>query len=597
MSPAADTSPPSESSSGGVANEFAKELTEAPTVGDQSIQDARGLVTALLRTMKTLHLYNAKNPVHKKALKDIGERFRTYIVDNGPLHLTIAGDSICLGNQPVHTDDNPRDGLAFRLYSDGVRAISFADGLSDEEARRAVTVFAAGTSMSSADDDMVTLFWNADLPHVTLDVIEDDAPVGELNPTQEDLPPVTTEQLVAAVELDTETTTAPTVELGADVLGVFHLTAEEHGYLEKLIRWEETVDPVEDLVGILLDVLSIEDDDDEFDEMIEAYAGLLRDFLSQGSFETTIRQVRALREMNTSRENMSDRMKAAVLQVWKNLGTGENLEALNSGIHAVFGEQDDTDMGRLDQVREQDLTLLKTYVGLLHAVDPIALLGVAANTRIIAVRDCLCDQVAQVSDSRRSELFTALHNSDAGLVQCALRVVHQIGQSSDLPELSALANHADARVRRGALEAIIHITNGAHEAVLPYLSDQEAPLRRRALGAVTSANYRGALPPLQALIASDDFSEWELNERRAVFAAAGQLGGDDMMSFFDSHLKRRRILFGGKKNEDMSLCAVAGLRAVGTEAARKSLAAAERHRNQRIRAAATAALRELESPT
>jgi len=73
------------------------------------------------------------------------------------------------------------------------------------------------------------------------------------------------------------------------------------------------------------------------------------------------------------------------------------------------------------------------------------------------------------------------------------------------------------------------------------------------------------------------------------------LAGDDALSFFAPYLVRRTRLWGKRKGEDDALCAVSGVKAICTAAAKTALENACKHHNERVQAAAKYALHELEA--
>jgi hypothetical protein len=181
-------------------------------------------------------------------------------------------------------------------------------------------------------------------------------------------------------------------------------------------------------------------------------------------------------------------------------------------------------------------------------------------------------------------------------VQCALRVLGRVASQSDLLRLAQVSRHPDVNVRRSAVEAICRIAGGAHIQLYPYLTDADSRIRRRALAMMEVSHFRQGLETLMNLVGRPVFATWEMNERRAVFNCIGTLGGDDVLGFFNGHMGRRRIgMLGGRRDEDLALCAVAGLKAVGTDAARELLETHARKGSRKVRAACEWALREMKA--
>ncbi len=552
----------------------------------ETVQDTRELVDALVRTLKTLRLYDPTNAVYLQALETIGLRIFEYVADYGTLTLSVGRDHLHWMGEVLYRDEHPNDGLAFRLHADGIRAIGFKDGIPEVEARQAVVLLALGSALDSQDDDLVTLFWDAGLSHVEITSVSEEPPPEALAPAHPQQPPTDLGGMVDRVRSDPPPQGAQPVAFGPEVLGAFRLTDQDRAHIDGLIKRERELDAEMDLVGILTDVLTIEQDPADFAEMADHYGAFLINYLRRGRLDIAVRQVQGIATLGR-RPDLTPEMTTALERVMTRLTDGDGMAALSDGIGHRFASKGEPD--------EADLALLGDYLSALPVGDPVVLMPVAVASRPGPVRDRILAAAARFCDGSGVALAPLLEDNDAELVKCAVNIIGQVGQMADLPALEPLSSHPDEGVRRAALDAISRIAVDGHLFMLPYLRDPETSVRRRALAAVTGANYRDALEVLKEITTGSLFTgPMRMGERRAVFAAIGALGGDDALDFFAKHLVKRRRLWGKRKGEDISLCAVSGVKAVGTEAARKALAEACEHHNERVSAAAKFALRELE---
>jgi len=556
----------------------------------------RDLVVVLVRTIKTMRLYDPRNPIYKKALRDMGERFRTHVADHGGFALTVEQGSLLLGTEAIHTDDDPKEGIAFRLYSDGVRRIAFRDGLAAEEVKAALELLARGTALKGGDDDdIVTLFWAADMPNIEVEAVEDEPPAFQLAPTLHDPEVAQVGEAVRDVGVLPDQAAPQPVHFGQEALSVFVLGPKELSYLNGLVEREAAQDPVQDLVGILSDVLAIEADPGDFSETVDICAGLLVEFLSEGRFGDADALVHALGAALDGREEaLGAPAREAVAEILDGLGEGGFLASLQDGLSRTFAEPG-PELGQSpDRAHDKALKDLSAYLARIPRTDPRELLRMAAPQPDTGVRDALCDTVARVCREERAQLLEMVLEVDPVLVQCVLKVVARIGTPADLPRLASVSRNTDVKVRRAALEAVCRIAGGAHAQLYPYLTDADSRIRRRALAMIEVSGFRQALDTLMGIVPRPVFATWEMNERRAMFNTIGALGGDDVIGFFQGHLAKRGFaLFGGRKDEDLSLCAVAGLKAAGTEAARAVLEQNARKGSRKVRSACEWALREL----
>src|SRR4030067_853172 len=61
---------------------------------------------------------------------------------------------------------------AFKMYSDGIRSLIFSEGIEGKEVTDFLEIIGKDRP-SEVDDDIVTLLWMKDLPHITYILAED----------------------------------------------------------------------------------------------------------------------------------------------------------------------------------------------------------------------------------------------------------------------------------------------------------------------------------------------------------------------------------------------------------------------------------------
>ncbi|MBI5137735.1 MAG: HEAT repeat domain-containing protein [Nitrospirae bacterium] len=545
---------------------------------DPEITATADLVEAVARALKTLRPYAPDNPVHQQTRDNTALRLARFVAEHGAFTLGVARDHLHRDGAAVYRDDAP-DGLCARLHADGVRAVTLASGLDESQAGRAVALLAQGTGPALDDDDLVTLFWEAGLPHVTLTAVADNPPPA-LRPAW---PAAPGDLARVAARLAAQPAPPGPVAFGPEALAAFRLTPRDEAHLDQLIARERALDPALELAGILGDVLAIEDDPEAFAGLARLYSGFVAASLGQGRLAVAGRQLDTLLALREA--GLAAPMRASLDGTLATLAGEPGLTALSDGIGRVFGA------GEPDAAA---LAALGAYLDALPAGDPAAVLRATLAVPAGPVRERLLGTAARFCRSGAGPLLPLLADPDPDLAACAARVIGRVGAEADLDALGALAGHPEMDVRRAALEAIAAIRPMGHPLLLPFLCDLEVALRRRALVLVTDARYTEALEPLRQLTTGELFADMRMGERRAVFATIGTLGGDGALPFFAPHLKARRRLWGRRKGEEVSLCAVSGAKAVGTPAARSLLQEGSRHHNERVRAACGFALRELE---
>lgn len=576
-------------------NPAEKDLLDAETV--KAVSD---LVGHLLRAFKTMRLYASTNTMHQRALADAGKRLAEHVGEHGTLELRIDRERLVAGGETVHQDEDPKEGLAFRLYSDGLRGLTFKAGLDEVEARTVIQIITEGASMATGeDDDVITLLWNAELDHMLMDVVDDDPPEGELEPTRKiEHPDERPKKLIALVQAQAQAPEPPKrVAYGADVLKVFTITDRDGAYLDDLVRREQETDSAQDLVSILSDVLTIETDPEEFADTVGLFGQLITDFLSQGNLPMAASLGRGLVSCVASRKDLTTPMKECAMKELLALGKGKPLAALEAGLQVLFGDGENEPLVTSASRREQTMTGLNTYLTLLRNTELQTFLKLAARISDGQVRDLLCDHAARMVPENHDALTGLLLELNPQLVICATDVLGRVGTTADLPHFSTLTKNSDVNVRRAALEAVVGIAQGPHQLVINYLADPDPRLRRRALGILEKGGMTEAVPMLREIVSDPGFTAWEIAEQRAYYQALGALGGDEMVPVLTSFLKEvKKGLFGGPRGEDKALLAVYGLKGAATDAARAALETGRSSPSEKVASACASALRDMVAP-
>ncbi len=162
---------------------------EARLGGSEAGRIVNGALLALSRTARCFTLYDAHNEAVRDFLDDLRAKLaRALEVVGGPIDLEVRAFELALGSEVVYLERDRERSLAFRLFRDGVRKLSFRPGLDWEEILGLVEILSVRyTSVRQQEDDIVTLLGKTAFPHVAFVAIEGFVPDEEV---QEDGEPV-----------------------------------------------------------------------------------------------------------------------------------------------------------------------------------------------------------------------------------------------------------------------------------------------------------------------------------------------------------------------------------------------------------------------
>ena len=173
--PAPGTPPPGEET---VEHQELQE--ERRIAGSPHAVAAGAALLALTRAARSFTLYDPANKVVRALIADYRDRFRAVLEGHGALVLDVHPFELTLGREVVYLERDRERSLAFRLFRDGVRQLSFAAGTRWDELLRLLQILSIRyTGVRQQEDDLVTLLRKAGFESVRVAAIEGFVPEEE----------------------------------------------------------------------------------------------------------------------------------------------------------------------------------------------------------------------------------------------------------------------------------------------------------------------------------------------------------------------------------------------------------------------------------
>ncbi len=129
---------------------------------------AEAFFMALDKALKACQLYMSKGKLVDRMLDDLMPRLEA-VTEQGALTVKVASFGLVHQGAPLNPDDKRKPYL-FRLFCDGVRELTLQQGMDRDEIMALIEVLMADPK--PGEDDLVTLLWERDLPHVHLYVAD-----------------------------------------------------------------------------------------------------------------------------------------------------------------------------------------------------------------------------------------------------------------------------------------------------------------------------------------------------------------------------------------------------------------------------------------
>ncbi|MCP4868758.1 MAG: HEAT repeat domain-containing protein [Proteobacteria bacterium] len=137
-------------------------------------KDVAQLLFNLAKTARSFGFYDRENQAIKMFLEELEKGFEEILTEHGVIRLLVGADRFVYDSQEVYHDGDRENGMPFRLYRDGVRALVFKPGLTQDELEELLDILAkrASTGRNAEEEDLVTLLWKKSFEHVTYSAVE-----------------------------------------------------------------------------------------------------------------------------------------------------------------------------------------------------------------------------------------------------------------------------------------------------------------------------------------------------------------------------------------------------------------------------------------
>ncbi|HYR68547.1 MAG TPA: HEAT repeat domain-containing protein [Candidatus Dormibacteraeota bacterium] len=526
-------------------------------------------IAALIRTIKAGRTYPANSPTLHKFQVELESRTWSCLKEVGDITLVVQQFDFLYENYSVYHNADRNDSLAFRFYGDGVREITFREGLEPHELRGFLDVLKRAVETAQVQDDVVTLLWERDFRHIEYlfisleDLTEESGqislePVDEGHeggipwPTRvledEEHPPgdavhERSDDWVPKVEM------SPTWD---ESIGVqFALSEEENAALEEEIRREEQRGLTNEVLEIVATILAAEETPAGFLDSASAFQRFIELAIEEGAIGRANELTARLRAIAAKKAEAEAEFHGIAEQVIREIGRpsflGQMAPTLNS--HA------DIDPG-----------VLTTFLVQLGSSAAPAICDLLGQVNQVRYRRALCESLAISCRDDVEVLIERLNDTRWYVIRNIVYILGRIAHQGVERALDRTLHHEDVRVRKEAVRALGNIESPTSRAYLvSAFKDPDAGVRIQAAMTLAAKRDDRAAQSILGMIQGPDFMRRDSNEREAFFEALGRCGSDTLVPKLEAILTKGGLF--GPGNEEERLHAALAMAWLGTPAA------------------------------
>jgi HEAT repeat protein len=204
-------------------------------------QGVRAWFRDVVTGLKGLRVYAENNETLQLYLARIWDGLQRLHETEGELSLSIREDRILHAGEPVLVSEDRREGLPFLLYRNAFRRLTLASGMSRDELFAFLRAL-AHEGMARGEDDLVSVLWRLELPHlryVTIDTLTAAAGTAPTRDEKADIERLQSEveSIVAAVYRSNTS--------GDDIVAGVSITKEDLEALKEIREEPEDLDSLD----------------------------------------------------------------------------------------------------------------------------------------------------------------------------------------------------------------------------------------------------------------------------------------------------------------------------------------------------------------
>ena len=130
------------------------------------IKEAKDILQQIIKAKKTLRMYPQNNPVYIKTLEEAYVKFSNFLDYRDSFTLKIKQNSINYDTEQIYFSAEKEENLALFFFKDGLRELTFKQGLSAGELEEFLRITALDFDREAVDEDIVTLLWEKDFQYI-----------------------------------------------------------------------------------------------------------------------------------------------------------------------------------------------------------------------------------------------------------------------------------------------------------------------------------------------------------------------------------------------------------------------------------------------
>jgi len=545
--------------------------------------------------MRATQLYLPNNPVYQRAVDNIRSAFRQIWQATDDLIFDIGETDMRWEDHVIYNQDQRNESIAWTLYKDGVRSLSFKPGVEDAEIVRFLGVLQQAKNLQAdAPDDLLTLLWAEDFQFVAytfrelasenavpIERTEKTAPsiggggtpggdAGTADPTtvrrqvEEEAPPKR-EGLVSIDDFDTT---------------LYFLDDKEIEYLHKEVEREYSQDLRGNVLAMLFDLLELQTYGTVRAELISIVENFIPYLLGAGDFRSVAFILRECKVILQRARELIPEHRQVLEALPTRLSQADALSQLLQSLDEATSHPTEDELSEL--FGELRAEALGTLMGWLPRL---------SNERVKFLVQTAAERLAV---AHAAEVLKALASADPAVQLEMVRLAGRLKLPGAPEGMGPLLERGERHLKLAVVEALTTIGSpGATRLLEKAIDDDERDVRITAVKFLGQRGHRNAFSRIEAAVTGNKLKDTDLTEKMSFFEAYGALAGEAGIPTLEKLLVPKGGLLARKEDPETRACAAMALGKIRTPKARDVLQKVSQDKEPLVRNAVNRALRDV----
>ena len=552
---------------------------------DPELTSVSQLLKSLDRASKNVRTFGQQNSVAQKFFEQFYTELNTHLDQYSVLTFVVQREGLLFKEACVYSSKTGEasENLAFRLYSDGIREITFHQGIEQEDVLFFFdalwdTVGAAGME----DDDIVTRLWSKNLPTLTVVTVDEVMKISEIDgvlapqgktPSDGSLRQILAEAQAKEAKGSKEEQQRK-ARLSSSVTG-YEVTEQEMAALAQDIEAESGRDSILYMLDILTAILSSERSPDLLNKLFDIYEGILKSLFQGGHWSIVEHVLGLLSEAEAVRPDLTDEHKKKLQNMFDQVSSPELMTLIQQYLNTADKPRTEGFANVLLMMKPSAVPALCTLLGDLEQ---------PAHQTLIA------NDLVDLAKETPEILAKYLTDRRPTFVRNLLSIIMRWNNPKLADNVEKILRYPDPLIRREAIRTLAILRPSGNAAKLvSLLNDPEEGVRLATLKPLLTGNYTASFAMWEPILNAETFNDREPAEKRNIFHAMRATAGDEAVPYWTTLLTEWGWT-NRKKREELALLAVDALGKLGTAAAHAALDTGTKKGTAAVKQACAAAI-------